>query len=112
MADPLPWEVDCRAVRSLQDSEADFLFVDCREPHEHDLVKIAGATLVPLGQTPQRLAEFEPFRDRPIIVHCHHGGRSLRAAQWLRQNGFPTAQSMAGGIHRWAEEIEPGMLKY
>ncbi len=112
MADPLPWEVDCRAVRNLQDAGADFLFVDCREPHEHDLVKIAGATLVPLGETPQRQAEFEPFRDRPIIVHCHHGGRSLRAAQWLRQNGFPTAQSMAGGIHRWAEEIEPGMLKY
>ena len=112
MSEPLPWEVDCRTVRALLDAQADFLFVDCREKNEYDLVRIAGAKLIPLGETPARVPDYEPYRERPIVIHCHHGGRSLRAAQWLRQNGFPTAQSMAGGIHRWAEEIEPGMTKY
>jgi rhodanese-related sulfurtransferase len=46
------------------------------------------------------------------VIHCHKGGRSYRVANWLRQQGFPKAQSMAGGITEWAESIEPGMPTY
>lgn len=112
MAEATPMEIDCRAVRAKLDAKEDFLFVDCREPGEYALVHIEGTKLLPLGDTPARVGELEAYRERPIIVHCHHGGRSLRVAQWLRQNGFAHAQSMAGGIHQWADEIEPGMTKY
>ena len=59
-----------------------------------------------------RLSELEPQRAQRIVIHCHHGGRSLRVANFLRQQGFAHAQSMAGGIDQWAVEIEPGMTRY
>jgi rhodanese-related sulfurtransferase len=46
------------------------------------------------------------------VVHCHHGGRSLRVAHWLREQGFANAQSMAGGIDRWSQEIDPSVPRY
>jgi len=45
-------------------------------------------------------------------VMCHHGGRSRQVTGWLRQNGFAQASNLAGGIHAWAEEVEPGMATY
>jgi len=88
------------------------LFVDCREPDEYALVRIDRAVLVPMRELPAKIAELAPHFERRIVVHCHHGGRSLKAANWLRQNGYPNAQSMAGGIDAWAVEIEPGMKRY
>ena len=105
-------EVDCRTVKSRIDAGDDFLFLDCRQPDEHAIVHIAAARLLPMNETPTRLAELEPYKERPIVVHCHHGGRSLQVAAWLRQKGFAQAQSMAGGIDQWAQEIEPGMVRY
>jgi rhodanese-related sulfurtransferase len=105
-------EIDCRAVKTRLDAGDDLLFVDCREPGEYEIVHITGTKLLPMGQIPAQLAELEPYRDRPLVIHCHHGGRSLQVAAWLRQQGFAQAQSMAGGIDRWAQEIAPGMGRY
>jgi rhodanese-related sulfurtransferase len=108
----VPWEVDVATVKRRLDAGEKFTFIDCRERDEHQRVHIAAATLIPMSELTTRVAELEPHRGESIVVHCHHGGRSLRVAQWLRQNGFEQAQSMAGGIHQWADEIEPGMTKY
>jgi len=111
-ASPVPMEVDCRAVKARLDAGGDFLLVDCREPSEHEIVRIAGARLLPMSQLMARAGELDPHRERPVVIHCHHGGRSLQVAAWLRQRGFSQAQSMAGGIDQWAQEIEPGMARY
>ena len=109
---PLPIETSCPDVHAAQTGGEDFLLVDCREPDEFALVKIPGARLLPLGELPARLAELEPYRERRIVVHCHHGGRSLRAANWLRANGFSQAQSLAGGIDAWAQQIDSALPRY
>jgi rhodanese-related sulfurtransferase len=108
----VPWEIDVATVKRRLDAGEKFCFVDCRERDEYQLVHIEEATLIPLSELTTRIAELEPHKAESIVVHCHHGGRSMRAAQWLRQKGFEQAQSMAGGIHEWAEQIEPGMTKY
>lgn len=86
--------------------------VDCREEDEWQICRIEGAELVPLSQFgelgPQRFTDPEQH----IIIYCHHGMRSQRAAGWLRQRGFPLAQSMHGGIESWADLIEPEMPRY
>ncbi|MCC7423918.1 MAG: rhodanese [Planctomycetaceae bacterium] len=109
---PVPMEVDCRTVKSRLDRQDDFLLLDCREADEHALVRIAGAELLQMSEIQSRIGELEPQRDRDIVVHCHHGGRSLRVAAWLRQQGFARAQSMAGGIDQWAAEIDPTLTRY
>jgi rhodanese-related sulfurtransferase len=111
-ADALPWEIDCRTVKQLLDDGAPFFFLDCREPAEYTTANIPGATLIPMSQLTARVAELEPHRQGAIVVHCHHGGRSMRVAQWLRQNGFARAQSMAGGIHQWAVDVDPTTPQY
>jgi rhodanese-related sulfurtransferase len=108
----LPLEITCRELHQKRQAQADLLLIDCREPDEYALVAIDGAELIPLGELPERIADLARHRDRHIVVHCHAGGRSLRAARWLREQGFTQAQSLAGGIDQWAVEIEPHLARY
>jgi rhodanese-related sulfurtransferase len=92
--------------------EAAAVLIDCREQEEFAIARIDGARLIPMGEIPIRLAELEPWRDKPIIVHCHHGVRSLRVARFLREKGFSQACSMRGGIEAWSVEIDPNVPRY
>jgi rhodanese-related sulfurtransferase len=108
----LPLEISCEDVHALHNAGATFAFIDCREPDEFEVCRIKGATLLPMSELRDRLAELEPHRAERVVVHCHHGGRSLRVATFLRQQGFPQAQSMVGGIDAWAERIDPSVPRY
>jgi rhodanese-related sulfurtransferase len=112
MPQELSLEISCQEVRAQQQAGGDVLLVDCREPEEYAIAAIEGARLVPMGEIPDRLSELEAYRNRPIAVHCHHGGRSLRVARWLREQGFSQAQSMAGGIDQWSQEINSSVPRY
>lgn len=107
-----PLEIDVRSVKAKLDASEDFLLVDCREPDEHTTAHIAAAKLIPMSQFTDRVNELEMHRDKPIVIHCHHGGRSMRVTRWLRENGFAQAQSMAGGIDQWSQEIDPNVPRY
>lgn len=108
----VPVEVTCAQVKARLTAGDKFVFLDCREPNEHQTVSIQPAKLLPMSEIQNRLAELEPHRGDDIVIHCHHGGRSLRVANWLRQQGFSKAQSMAGGIDQWAVEIDPSLPRY
>ena len=108
----LPLEITCAGVVELRHAADEFVLLDCREEDEFAIAKIEGARLVPMSQIATRVAELEPLRERRVVVHCHHGGRSLRVAQWLRQQGFGQAQSMSGGIDAWSLEIDPTVTRY
>jgi rhodanese-related sulfurtransferase len=105
-------EVDCRTVKAKLDAGHDFVFIDCREQDEYDLVKIEGATLIPMSQLPTRVSELEQHKEREIVIHCHHGGRSMNVAMWLKRQGFANPLSMAGGIDVWAQEIDTSLARY
>jgi len=45
-------------------------------------------------------------------VLCHHGMRSLSVTNWLRQQGFERAQSVAGGIQAWSETVDAKVPRY
>jgi rhodanese-related sulfurtransferase len=101
-----------RAVKELLDSGESFLLLDCREPQEYEIAKIEQARLIPMREIPNREAEYADYRDKRIVVHCHVGGRSFHVMQWLRENGFPCAQNMSGGISAWSHEIDPSVPTY
>lgn len=83
--------------------------IDVREEGEAAICSIDGATLIPMNALPQRVGEIP--QDRPVALYCHHGMRSWMAGQWLARNGYD-ALSLAGGIDRWAAEMDPGMNRY
>jgi len=90
----------------------DWLLLDCRTPEEHATARIAAARLIPMQEIAARAAELDTWKNSPVIVHCHHGIRSLRVAQWLRERGFSRARSLRGGIEAWAVEIDPSVPRY
>ena len=77
--------------------------IDVREQSEWDAGHVVGATLVPLGEVPQRMAAVVPERDTPLLVHCAVGARSSRAAAWLEQSGYSNIANLMGPISQWKE---------
>lgn len=108
----LPAEIDVASVSTMLEKGDAFFFLDCREPDEYETAAIPGATLLPMSELQERLEELQPHRDSRIVVHCHHGGRSLQVANYLRRAGFENAQSMAGGIDEWSQQIDPSIPRY
>ena len=92
----------------------DRVFVlDVREPAEYQISRIAGSTLIPLGELPKRLAELPSGADAPdIVVHCKMGGRSAKAVKQLIDAGFTRVQNLKGGILAWSDRIDPSQPKY
>jgi molybdopterin/thiamine biosynthesis adenylyltransferase/rhodanese-related sulfurtransferase len=81
--------------------------IDVREPSEWDAGHVAGATLVPLADLPQRAAEVLPDRDEPLLLHCAVGGRSARASAWLVANGYSDVVNLKGPISAWKDAGGP-----
>ena len=107
----VPLELDPTSVKPLLE-ESQVVLIDCREQDEYDLAKIDGSILMPISQWNEVSARLDEFSGQRLVVHCHHGVRSLRVVGWLRQNGFPDAQSMSGGISAWSKLVDPGIPQY
>jgi len=106
-----PFEITvAEAARLLRESPEPVALIDVREPDEWDAVHIAAAQHIPLRQLP-RHADTLP-RDRPLLLLCHHGGRSRRATEYLRGIGFENATNIAGGIDAWAEQVDTRLARY
>mgnify|MGYP001566293339 CR=1 FL=1 len=102
-------EISVFELKKLLDEKKRFLLLDCRTPVEEKIAKIAGSTLVPLNEIPQKMIEFD--KGKEIIVYCHHSGRSSFAATFLARAGFK-AKFLAGGIDAWAKKIDSSVALY
>ena len=92
-------------------SAGDDVFVlDVREPHEYEIARIPGSTLVPLGTLPEHVHELDATAD--IVVHCKSGVRSGRAQRLLKEMGFSRVTNLTGGILRWSAEVDPTVPRY
>lgn len=107
-----PREISVEAVKQLLETNEPFLFIDCREPDEYEFCRIAGTQLLPIKQVSEWLPRFERSANERIVVHCHHGKRSTKLMEILRQAGYTRAQSMEGGIHAWSEQVDPQIPIY
>lgn len=103
-----PLEVD--VITAAAQLKAGAVLLDVREPDEIEICAIAGSRRIPMKKVPAQLNELP--RDRLILVHCHHGGRSMRVTQFLRANGFTQVSNVAGGIEAWADLVDPALAKY
>jgi Rhodanese-related sulfurtransferase len=85
----------------------DALVLDVREDKEVAEGKIPHAKHIPLGQLSSRLKELEKYKDKPVVVNCRSGHRSLSACKVLRKNGFEQVYNLAGGIIAWQQANMP-----
>jgi rhodanese-related sulfurtransferase len=93
----------------IQDKEPLFL-LDVREPFEFAHGHIEGSVTIPLNQIPGRLPELD--MDQEIVLICHHGIRSMQAANFLAQVGFKQVSNLVGGIDAWSLEVDSSVARY
>ncbi|MDR2845394.1 MAG: ThiF family adenylyltransferase [Puniceicoccales bacterium] len=105
-----PLEITCETAREWLAGPTAPLLLDVREDDEVAICRIAGSYHIPLGALAERLRELPT--ERAILVFCHHGQRSMRATQLLREKGYALATNIKGGIDRWAVVNEVGMARY
>ena len=86
------------------------LVLDVREDWELQLARIPDVVHVPMNQIPARVGEFR--RDAETIVMCHAGGRSMRVAHFLANQGFTDVANLSGGISAWSESVDATVPRY
>jgi len=105
-------ELSAASVDSMQRRGDEFLLLDVREPEEFMRSRIEGSTLIPLGELEDRLAEIREWKDRPVVVHCHYGGRGVKACRMLSAAGFIRVANLAGGIEAWSLTVDADVPRY
>jgi rhodanese-related sulfurtransferase len=107
--DALP-EIEVEELARRRVAGEDLAVLDVREPWERELCQLDASIDIPLSELPERV-DLVP-RQGLLVVLCHHGMRSARAAQWLRMRGYGNAVNLRGGIDAWARRIDPAMRSY
>jgi rhodanese-related sulfurtransferase len=88
----------------------EFVLVDCRDESERALAVIGGAV-----HHPTATIEADPNildRSKEIVLFCHRGDVSAKVVTFLKQHGFRNVKSLAGGVHAYAELVDPGIPSY
>ena len=106
------WELTPRQVKAMRERGEPMVLLDCRKPEEVRVADMGADLLVPMQELGQRFDELEPYRAQRVVVHCHHGVRSLRVTAALRQQGFTDVMSLAGGIDLWSRDVDPSVPRY
>jgi rhodanese-related sulfurtransferase len=98
--------VGCKAMAISEISVGDLAdrlaegarLIDVREPHEYEDAHVPGAVLVPLATVPDELDAFRG--EGPVYVICKSGGRSMRACEYVADQGIE-AVNVEGGTTAW-----------
>lgn len=103
--------IDVKSLYELLKGSEKIVLIDCREKDEYEYCRIEGSQLIPLSQFSERaLKELNP--ENEIYIHCHHGGRSRRACEFLEENGFKNTTNVVGGIDAWSLSVDPSVPRY
>lgn len=87
-----------------------YYLLDVRNPEEWEICRIENSNLIPLPDLPSRVSEV-PL-DEDIITICHHGARSMRALNFLKESGFKNVTNLRGGVDLWADRVDETMPRY
>lgn len=106
-----PDEVTVQEMKkALDDPKLGIKVIDVREADEYQIAHIDGVPLFPLSTLPQHFTELDP--NKMTYIHCKSGVRSLKALNFLREQGFKYLKSVKGGINAWSDEIDHNVPKY
>ena len=86
---------------------SDATFLDIRELEEFEQGMIPGAVFIPRGHLESKVENQLTDRNRPVIIYCASGVRSVFAAKTLEELGYTDVVSMSGGFQRWKDQGRP-----
>jgi len=103
-------EISAPELKERRDRGEKPLVIDVREDWELQLARIPDVLHVPMNQVPARLGDLS--REAETIVMCHAGGRSLRVAHFLANQGFTNVANLSGGISAWSALVDATVPHY
>jgi len=103
-------EISVEDLKARRDRGEKPLVIDVREEWELQLARIPDVVHLPMNEIPARLGELS--RDTETIVMCHAGGRSMRVAHYLVNQGFTNVANLTGGIAAWSESVDATVPHY
>jgi rhodanese-related sulfurtransferase len=92
--------------------------LDVREDDERAFCAITLPTTardlhIPMREVTGRLDDIRAAAGPdPLVVYCHHGVRSMKAASWLARQGIVGVHNLVDGIDAWSLQVEPGVPRY
>jgi rhodanese-related sulfurtransferase len=108
----MPHEITPRELAKQIENGQRIRLIDVRQVWENLLAKLPNSLLIPLNELPKRATEIAPEPATLTVVYCHHGVRSLSAAEYLQRLGHVNIRSLAGGIDAWSCEVDPAVPRY
>lgn len=102
--------ITVQELQRLRQSNPDLYVLDVREQSEWDIAHIEGTHLAPLSSLKDNYRSLP--QDKTIYCMCKMGGRSVKAVEFLKSQGFSSLVNVQGGIQAWAEHIDPNMPQY
>ena len=105
----LPPEITAKEAHELWKKGA-IKLMDVRGDEERAISKIEGVPMIDQKLAEEMIAGWP--RDTAIVLHCHHGIRSLDAATFFLDKGFTDVKSMSGGIDAWSCQVDPAVPRY
>ncbi|MCM0081047.1 rhodanese-like domain-containing protein [Geomonas sp. Red32] len=92
-------------AKSLLARNPKIYVLDVRTPEEYRQAYLKGSHLIPLGELERRVAEVP--RQKPVLVYCSVGQRSLVAAQYLASHGYKEIYQISDGLIGWYRKGYP-----
>jgi rhodanese-related sulfurtransferase len=105
-------EMTVEELSGRLNSDAPPRLIDVREADEWDLCRIERAEWIPLSRWPEAAIEQLQDPEQELVIQCHHGGRSARAAAFLISKGFAKVWNLEGGIEAWSVRVNPAVPRY
>ncbi len=99
-------------AEKMASGESLLTLLDVRLPEERALARIEPSLFIPLQELRERAYELEHWREKPLVVYCHHGVRSDYAVRYLSQLGFAHVYNLEAGIDGWSVAIDSSIPRY
>lgn len=78
------------------------VFLDLRDAADFKQGHIVGALHIPAAKLPERMAELEKYKDKPIVLVCKMGQQAGAAGKQLKGGEYGKVYKMTGGMMEWS----------
>jgi rhodanese-related sulfurtransferase len=92
-------------AKSLIETRTDLQLIDCRSPEEFRGGALPGSRLIPFWEFTK--GNYDLPKDKPILLVCAVGGRSLAVGQLLATKGYREVYNLRGGLEAWGKQGVP-----
>ncbi|NDC25212.1 MAG: sulfurtransferase [Proteobacteria bacterium] len=103
-------EITAIEAQELIAQNPELAVLDVRENWEHHYGSLPRSQALDRSLLDSILEDWK--KDRPILIYCHFGVRSMDASNYFSEEGFDSVYTIRGGIDAWSVQVDPTLPRY